>query len=404
MYAKLGDEGGGYDITLPDLGRRPGLVADQGKILPLDKALLPNIVNLGDGMGRTRATTRATLTRCRTCGGRPASATTRRKIKETPTSSKALWDPRWSGPHLDARRLAGGLRGSRSSSSASAPTPSTTAELDAGARAARGAEAARPDVQRRGPSVRWPRGDIWIGHIWGADIYTIQEKKPERRSTTSPRRAGVKGSDTAVILGRQAPDRRAPVHQPPARRPGQRREHELHRLHGPERGGQGVHRARTPRTTRRSTPTRRSSTSSRSCSTSAGGPRQVPEALAAARADASMTPRAESRGASAARRAAAHRAARLCCPALVWLALFFVVPLAFIFVVSLGHARPARPGRCSTRSSLDNYAQGVRPDVPADVPQLAATTPRSRRSCRSRSATRSPTGSAATAGATRRCC
>ena len=45
--------------------------------------------------GRTRATTRATPTRSRTCGGRPASPTTRRRSTEKLTSWNALWDAQY---------------------------------------------------------------------------------------------------------------------------------------------------------------------------------------------------------------------------------------------------------------------------------------------------------------------
>ena len=58
------------------------------------------------------------------------------------------------------------------------------------------------------------------------------------------------------------------------------------------------------------------------------------------------------------------------CPGVVWLVLFFVVPLAIMFVVSLGTAmrstRSAWPTRASTTTAR------LRSDLPADIPELAA--------------------------------
>ena len=87
-------------------------------------------------------------TRCRTCGGRPASATTPGRITDTLTSSKALWDPRWA-KHIamldDWQEVFGlaliqlGLRREHDEHRRAGP----------GARAARAAEAARPRLQHR---------------------------------------------------------------------------------------------------------------------------------------------------------------------------------------------------------------------------------------------------------------
>ena len=42
-------------------------------------------------------------------------------------------------------------------------------------------------------------GDIWIGHAWGSDIYTVQQKKPSVEFYI-PEEGSVRGSDAAVIL------------------------------------------------------------------------------------------------------------------------------------------------------------------------------------------------------------
>ena len=62
---------------LPDLGRHPGDFIARGARRALDQSLIPNIANLGAEWANP-ATTQATPTRSRTCGGRRASATTRR--------------------------------------------------------------------------------------------------------------------------------------------------------------------------------------------------------------------------------------------------------------------------------------------------------------------------------------
>ena len=108
-------------------------------------------------------------------------------------------------------------------------------------------------------------GDVWIGHIWGADRFAIQEAIPDF-AYYIPEEGGVKGSDTvATFTGSPHPiaaqmfiNHLLDAHNSAA-------QHQPHLLHGPERGSEGVHRSGDPRATRRSTPTRRSSTSSRSC-------------------------------------------------------------------------------------------------------------------------------------------
>ena len=87
----------------------------------------------------------------------------------------------------------------RSSSSTSAPTRSTTAELDAGARRCSSSSTRSSGCTASRTSSTWRRGDIWIGHAWGSDIYTVQQKKPSVQFYI-PEEGSVRGSDTAVIL------------------------------------------------------------------------------------------------------------------------------------------------------------------------------------------------------------
>ena len=79
-YAKLGDDGGGYDVELPDLGRHPRLHrARRGRSSSTSRSSRTSRTSAPSGP--IPATTRATRIRCRTCGGRPASATTPRRSR-----------------------------------------------------------------------------------------------------------------------------------------------------------------------------------------------------------------------------------------------------------------------------------------------------------------------------------
>ena len=115
-------------------------------------------------------------------------------------------------------------------------------------------------------------GDIWIGHAWGSDIYTVQQKKPSVEFYI-PEEGSVRGSDAAVILEGAKNPIAANLfinHLLDAKVSAD--ELELHRLHGPERRRPSSTSARTSSTRPGSTPTRRSSTSSRSCSIWASTP------------------------------------------------------------------------------------------------------------------------------------
>ena len=169
------------------------------------------------------------------------------------------------GPHRDARRPARGVR--RGAHPARLQRQhGRRRRARPGARPAQAAAPARPAVQRRGPAVHGlgrhlDRPCLGLGHLHGPAEEAVG-RVLHPRGGLGPR-IGRGGHPRR----RQEPRRGQPVHQPPARRPRQRRELELHRLHGPERGGQGSSSARTSSTRPGSTRTRPSSTSSRSCST-----------------------------------------------------------------------------------------------------------------------------------------
>ena len=312
--------------------------SSEASIQPLDQSPHPEHRRTSAPSGRTRATTRATRTPSRTCGGPPASATTRPRSPRSSTSWDALWDATYTQhismlddcrevfaagavparvrPEHDRRRAARRRR-SRCSRSRSRWSGSTRPTTSACLR------------RRRVDHARLGRGRV-----------PVSEDDPNGH-VLHPEEGGVRGSDTMVLLsGAQHPIAAHLFINSHARRAGQRREHELHRLHGPQRGGQGVHRPGDPRGPDgepRPGGRRRSSSSSTSAptlrkypsaGTRSGGLRRPSRGRAGATADAV----AGSRPSPSSR--PARRAARA--PGVAWLALFFVVPLAIIFVVSLG--------------------------------------------------------------------
>ena len=186
-------------------------------------------------------------------------------------------------------------------------------------------------------------GDVWIGQIWGADVYTIQERTPNVEFYI-PEEGGVRGSDTMAIfsgakhpiaahlfinhmldaqvsaentnyIGYMGPNAAAKEFIEPAILDGPGGE--------PGPGGRRqAGRAARPRPADRD---------------------EVPHALADA--PWRLSPRASTaRAGSRARRLGAVAASL---PGDRLAGLFFVVPLAIIFVVSLGSATRST-GSCST--------------------------------------------------------
>ena len=200
-YAKLGTDGGGYDISFPISVDVPSFV-EKGAILPLDKSLIPNIVNLGTEWadpGYDPGNTHTVPYMWWTTGiGYDSS-----KVTDSPTSSKALWDPRYDGhiSMLDDFQEVFALALIQLGYSAN--TTDTT-QMDE----------ALALLQQQKPLVRvystdtigtMSSGDVWIGHIWGADTFAIQEEN-ENVLYYIPEEGGVKGSDTlAIFSGAQHP-------------------------------------------------------------------------------------------------------------------------------------------------------------------------------------------------------
>ena len=200
-YAKLGSDGGGYDLSFPISVDIPAFIA-KGALLPLDKSLVPNIVNLGTewaNPGYDPGNAHSVPYMWWTTG--VAYDTTR--VTDSPTSSKALWDPRYD-KHI-------GMLDDVQETFATAliqlgysANTTNTAEMDQ----------ALALLQEQKPLVRvystdtitmMSSGDVWIGQIWGADLYQISQEN-ENIVYYIPEEGGVKGSDTlAVFSGAQHP-------------------------------------------------------------------------------------------------------------------------------------------------------------------------------------------------------
>lgn len=195
MYARVTAGQTGFDITFPASTDIPGLVAI-GKILPLDLSLIPNKVNLGaewSNPGYDPGNAHSMPYMWWTTGVAYDTA----RIKETPTSWKALWDERWKGhiAMLDDQREA--------FAAALIQLKFSANTVDDGQ-----LDQALALLKQQHPLVRlysvedqqyMASGDIWIGHAWGSDIYTVQQKKPSVEFYI-PEEGSVRGSDAAVIL------------------------------------------------------------------------------------------------------------------------------------------------------------------------------------------------------------
>ena len=193
-YAKLGQDGGGYDVSFPTSVDIPRFVA-AGTIIPLDKSLLPNIVNLGtewQNPGYDPSNAHSVPYFWWTTG----VAYDTKKVKETPTSSKALWDPKYAGhiAMMDDYQETFGLALIQLGYSANT---TDTAQLDE----------ALALLKTQKPLLRtysndtvgtMVGGDVWIGMIWGSDLYQITQEN-ENVVFYIPEEGGVRGSDTAVI-------------------------------------------------------------------------------------------------------------------------------------------------------------------------------------------------------------
>lgn len=194
-YAKLGDDGGGYDISFPISVDVPDLIA-RGALVKLDKSVLTNIGNLGAEWadpGYDPGNTYSVPYMWWTTGVGYDSAI----ITEELSSSRALWDPRWA-QHilmLDDWQEAFGMTLIQLGYSANSDS---IAEIDEAF--ARLLEQ-KPLVRKYSTDTiaEMTSGDMWIGQIWGADRFAMQEVN-ENIVYYIPEEGGVKGSDTVAIF------------------------------------------------------------------------------------------------------------------------------------------------------------------------------------------------------------
>lgn len=193
-YEKLGDDGNGYDVSFP-IGVDVPAARDAGKLLKLDQSLLPNLKNLGaewTDPGYDPGNQYSVPYMWWTTGvGYDTS-----KIAETPTSSNALWDPRYD-QHIslmDDYQETMGLTLIQLGYSANTDQ---TAELDAAiARLNEGKPLVR--TWTNDTIATMTQGDVWIGMIWGSDLYQISLEN-ENIAYYIPEEGGVRGSDTMAI-------------------------------------------------------------------------------------------------------------------------------------------------------------------------------------------------------------
>ena len=196
MYTRLGDDGGDYDISFPISVDVPNMIA-KGTIAKLDKSLVTNIKNLGAewaNPGYDPGNTYSVPYMWWTTGVGYDPA---RLGGEAPTSSKALWDKRWSQhiSMLDDWQEVFGLTLIQLKHSANT---ADAGELD---EALALLKAQKPLVRTYSTDTigTMTSGDIWIGHIWGADRFAIQETIPDF-AYYIPEEGGVKGSDTVATF------------------------------------------------------------------------------------------------------------------------------------------------------------------------------------------------------------
>ena len=194
-YANLGDDGGGYDISFPINVDIPDFIA-KGALMKLDKSYLTNIGNLGaewQDPVYDRGNTYSVPYMWWTTG--VGYDTT--MISEELTSSTALWDPRYS-QHilmLDDYQEAFAVALIQLGHSANS---TDIGEID---QATELLKAQTPLVRKRSTDTiaEMTSGDYWIGQIWGADRFAIQEVNPNV-AYYIPEEGSVRGSDTLAIF------------------------------------------------------------------------------------------------------------------------------------------------------------------------------------------------------------
>lgn len=193
-YANLGDDGNGYDLSFPTSVDIPRF-REAGTISKLDKSLIPNLVNLGPEWANPGYDPNNDYSMPYLWWTTGIGYDTT-KVADVPTSSTALWDERYAGhiSMMDDYQETFGLALIQLGYSANT---TSTAELDE----------ALELLRRQKPMLRtytndtvttMIQGDVWIGMIWGPDIYQIQAENPNV-AFSLPQEGGIRGSDTMVV-------------------------------------------------------------------------------------------------------------------------------------------------------------------------------------------------------------
>jgi spermidine/putrescine transport system substrate-binding protein len=195
MYTKIGQNGGGYDLTFPTSVDIPALL-QRNLIQPLDLSLIPNLGNLAaewTNPGYDPGNAHSIPYMWWTTGVAYDTA----KITDKLTSWSALWDPKYD-KHIAM------LDDYRETFAAAlfrlGKDPNTTDDDDL--------DAALGLLKQQKPLLRTyttddigvlSSGDAWISHAWGSDVYQVQSER-DTVVFYIPEEGGVRGSDTAVLL------------------------------------------------------------------------------------------------------------------------------------------------------------------------------------------------------------
>ena len=129
------------------------------------------------------------------------------KITDTPDQQQGALGPALRQAHRDARRLAGGASGWRCIQLGYDANSSDLGQLD---EALALLEQQKPLVRKYSTDTgeMMSSGDIWIGQVWGSDIYSINQENP-KMTFYIPEEGAVRGlGHHRDLLGR--PSTRSP--------------------------------------------------------------------------------------------------------------------------------------------------------------------------------------------------
>lgn len=193
-YAKLGDDGNGYDISFPTSVDVPRF-RERGVIRKLDHSLLPNMVNLGAEWANPGYDPNNDFSIPYMWWTTGIGYNTK-FVKEIPTSSKVLWDPRYDN-HISMMDDYQETLGLALIQLGYSVNTTDTAQLDAALALLRQAKPLLRTLTNDTVTTMI-QADVWVGMIWASDLWQINE---ENKSVAFfiPEEGSVRGSDTAVI-------------------------------------------------------------------------------------------------------------------------------------------------------------------------------------------------------------